>query len=273
MITGGAGGIGSSIFIYFLAVARKLAQRGCNLILWDINVDALEKVKNEIKELYPSIKILTYAVDVSNSGKVHETAKMIIKILKDNYVSIVFNNAGVAAKKTIMEMTDDDIDKTLSINTNAYFYVIKEFLPGLLKRNDGFLIHTSSVAGFTPAPRLVEYNASKYAVMGMHEGLMSELQILGGDNINCCCICPFFVKTPLFQNAYDKRGKNIIMDYICPVLTTDYVADEIINSIINRDRYCVIPGYLYYLVHIAKLLPYPIFNYATKLVVYIYIII
>lgn len=52
-------------------------------------------------------------------------------------------------------MTIEDIDKTISINTSGYLYTIKEFLPEMIKHNDGFLIHTSSVAGFTPAPHLV----------------------------------------------------------------------------------------------------------------------
>lgn len=174
-------------------------------------------------------------------------------------------------------MTIEDIDKTISINTSGYLYTIKEFLPEMIKHNDGFLIHTSSVAGFTPAPHLVyklllliinsEYNASKYAVMGLHEALMSELQVIGGNNINCCIICPFFVKTPLFVNAYQGKGENPIMNVICPVLTPEYVGEQIVNGIINRERYVVLPQYLYYLVHIVKLLPYPIFNFVTKLVV------
>lgn len=109
--------------------------------------------------------------------------------------------------------------------------------------------------------------------MGLHEGLMIELPTIGGENINCCVVCPFFVKTSLFVNAYQDKAANAIMNVISPVLTPDYVAEKIVNGIINRERYVVIPQYLYYLVHIVKLLPYPIFDFITKLVVFFFIFI
>lgn len=112
-------------------------------------------MKSELQSLYNSIKVLTYVVDVSKPDEVHKCGDELKKELEDDYVSILFNNAGVASKKTILEMTTQEIDKTLSINTNGYLYTIKEFLPNMIKHNDGFLIHTSSVAGFTPAPHLV----------------------------------------------------------------------------------------------------------------------
>ena len=113
LITGGASGIGK-------IMGRMALEKGArNLIIWDINIAAIEAVKQEFKELG---NVYGYRVDVSSNDTVVNTYK---RVLEDcGEVDILINCAGiVTSNKTFDQMSADEITRTININTIAPMFV------------------------------------------------------------------------------------------------------------------------------------------------------
>ncbi len=101
-------------------IAIGLAQKGCNLVIVDVDLEGATKVASEIVENY-GVKAKAYRLDVSDY-----TA---IKILKEDveknmgYVDILVNNAGVLPLMSLREGTHEDIQKIININLTSHFWV------------------------------------------------------------------------------------------------------------------------------------------------------
>lgn len=84
--------------------------------------------------------------------------------------------------------------KTLEINTISHFKTISLVLNKMINRNHGHIVTISSSAAYIPVSGCTDYNASKYAVLGMHEALSIELRQIKTD-VKATVICPSFIKT------------------------------------------------------------------------------
>ena len=97
---------------------------------------------------------------------------------KDKFgdVDILINNAGIVQGKKITESNEDLIRKVLVVNCECHFWLIKEFIPGMIKKNRGQIVSIASIAGITGSPEMTDYSASKFAAVGMMESLRAELK-------------------------------------------------------------------------------------------------
>ena len=71
----------------------------------------------------------------------------------------------------------------------------------MLKKNHGHIVTIASIAGHSGAPAMVDYCASKFAAVGIHESLTLELQGIEDNNVKTSCVCPFFIKTGMFEGC------------------------------------------------------------------------
>uniref|UniRef100_A0A8H7Y088 Short-chain dehydrogenase/reductase 3 n=1 Tax=Psilocybe cubensis TaxID=181762 RepID=A0A8H7Y088_PSICU len=182
VVTGGASGIGELL-------ANTLAVRNVTVVVLDINPIVTE-----------NYNIAYYKCDVSRWEEVEAVSKKIIEEIGEP--TILVNNAGVVQGKSIVDLSPEDIQQTFGTNTLSHFWILKAFLPGLLKRKSGHIITMSSAMGLVGAAQMSDYCASKAAVKSLHESLRYEL-----DNrykcpeIRTTLVCPGHVLTPMFKTV------------------------------------------------------------------------
>lgn len=208
LITGGGSGIGK-------LMARIFLEKGAQVILWDIDQNNLNKSISDFSGLG---KISGYPVDVANRDQVKLNAAKIIEIYGN--IDILINNAGVVVGKFFHEHSVEEIDRTMSINSNAPMYITREFLPQMLKRNTGHICNIASSAGLISNPKMSVYAASKWAVTGWSDSLRLEMQQLKKD-IRVTTVTPYYINTGMFEGV-----KSIV-----PVLKPEIVAQKIVKAI------------------------------------------
>ena len=188
LVTGGARGIG-------LGIARALHARGANIALADVDEQALEDARAAFA---PSGGVVTFVLDVRDRARFDE---VIVRAEAEvGPVSLLFNNAGLAAGVRIEQMTYDMWEWVLGVNLGGVVNGVQAMLPRLLARRDGHIVNTASGAGLAVvgAGAGVLYHASKYAVVGLSEALRRDLEPFG---VGVSVLCPGPVATGIYENA------------------------------------------------------------------------
>ena len=149
LITGGASGIGR-------IMGRMALEKGAShLIIWDINPISIEST---IKELGKIGKVKGYIVDVSDNDNITEAYQTVLN--ECGNIDILINNAGIiTSNKTFDLQTEDEILRTMKINTIAPMLVARAILPDMLKRDKGHICTIAS-AGDRKSTRLNSSHAT-----------------------------------------------------------------------------------------------------------------
>ncbi len=185
VITGGASGIG-------LASARVFLARGANVVLGDIEEDALTTVVDELGE-----RAVGLVCDVASEDDVAALRELALSSFGGAHV--VFNNAGVGAGPTIG--TPKALwDWVMRVNVDGVVNGINAFVPHFLAQDEGWVINTASLAGLGGVPGMGAYSASKFAVVGLSESLFHELA-QRTNRVGVSVLCPGFVNTRIFESA------------------------------------------------------------------------
>lgn len=178
LITGGARGIGRLL-------ALKTARLGGNVVLWDIDGEALRQVVEEVRSA-TGRAAHGYTCDVSDRKSVCEVGARVKQDVGP--VHVLVNNAGVVSGKRFLDCTDAEIERTMAVNTMSLFWTAKAFLPEMIEANRGHLVTVASAAGVIGVARLADYCASKWAAVGFDESLRVELrQIAPGVKTTVVC--------------------------------------------------------------------------------------
>ena len=165
LITGAAVGIGR-------AAAIKFAQGGANLVLTDINIKALESVKEEI-ETYTK-NVLTIQCDVSDEERVYATVKEAESVF--GKIDILINNAALwRCWAPFTDISSDEWRKFIDVNIMGVVYCTKAVLPKMLETSYGRIVNVASVAGVYGNANMVHYSATKGALIAMTKALAKEV--------------------------------------------------------------------------------------------------
>lgn len=221
LITGGASGIGR-------IMGRMALENGAkNVIIWDINQ---KNIDDTIKEFEQIGSAKGYLVDVSDNNAVKNTYQ---KVCEDiGYIDILINNAGIiTSNKTFDQLTEDEITKTININTIAPMFVARVMLPDMLKRNYGHICNITSAGGMLGNPKMSVYGASKWAAIGWSESIRIELQG-SKKNVHVTTVAPYYIKTGMF---------NGVKSSIIPILEPKYVAKKVLKAIEKNKIFAGIP--------------------------------
>jgi all-trans-retinol dehydrogenase (NAD+) len=237
LVTGSGGAIGR-------ALALRLAEHGCNLILWDV----IESSNAETARLCLKygVDVRYECVDITNRKTIYEKANEI------GPIDLLINNAGLLNPNGFLNTEDEKIDRLMEVNAKANFWTVKAFLPKMLEQKSGHLVAISSVAGLVGAPGLTDYTASKFALFGFMEALQHELAANGNTDIEFTTVCPIFVHTPMIDKLNIARQ--------IPILETNYVADRVIEAIQLRQRCLMIPKRIYWLFALKAILPWNLYQ-------------
>ena len=164
IITGASVGIGR-------ATAILMAQKGAKLALFDINAETLENLKAELSQY--TNDVLTIVCDVSDENAVNESTEKVMTAF--GKVDILVNNAAVwRIWKPFCDISTEEWKKFFDINVFGLVYMTKAVLSGMLERKYGRVINIASVAGVYGNANMVNYSASKGAVISMSKALAKE---------------------------------------------------------------------------------------------------
>lgn len=201
VLTGGGSGFG-------LECARIGAKLGMNLVLADVQQDALDRAVAEMEAA--GAQVLGMRVDVSKADQVEALGAATLK--RFGAPHFVFNNAGVGAGGLIWENTAKDWEWVIGVNLMGVAHGIRVFTPMMLgaaakdASYQGHIVNTASMAGLLNAPNMGIYNASKHAVVSMSETLYQDLRLMT-DQISASVLCPFFVPTGISQSHRNRPGE------------------------------------------------------------------
>jgi NAD(P)-dependent dehydrogenase (short-subunit alcohol dehydrogenase family) len=190
VVTGGTKGIG-------FAVAEALLERGLRVFVCARNKKELARV---IKHLSAKGKIDGEVCDVRSESQVRMMLDECVRVFGG--LDILVNNAGVGVfGKTVEELEPDEFRRIIETNLFGVFYTCHYALP-LLKKNNGYIINISSLAGQNAHPGMAAYNASKFGLNGFTEALMQEVR---HDGVKVSYICPGSVNTEFGGDAVSEE--------------------------------------------------------------------
>lgn len=198
VLTGAGSGFG-------LECARIGAARGMNLVLVDVQQDALDKAQAEMEAT--GAQVLARKVDVSNAGQM-ETLAADVKA-RFGAPHFVFNNAGVGAGGLVWENTVADWDWVFGVDLMGVVHGVRLFVPMMLEAAAkdpawrGHITNTASMAGLLTAPNMGIYNAAKAAVVSLTETLYQDLGLVT-DQIGSSVLCPYFVPTGITSSERNR---------------------------------------------------------------------
>jgi 3-oxoacyl-[acyl-carrier protein] reductase len=198
LITGGTSGIG-------LAIAKKFAEEGAEIVLFGKNPERGEAAKKEILEAYPSSHVRFFSVDVAKTASVETAIQAILE--KGAKLDILVNCAGITKDQLLMKMSEEEWDEVMGTNAKSCFNTSRSIVRSMLKARRGKIINISSVVGIKGNPGQVNYAASKGAIIAMTKAMALEL---ASRNIQVNCIAPGFIHTKMTDALTEAQKESIL---------------------------------------------------------------
>ena len=192
VITGAASGIGA-------ALADALADRGCNLILADINADGLAMVAERVAR--PFQTVTSRVLDIADGEAIKAFAAEVGE--SGTPVHLLFNNAGVALGGTFDQVSESDFDWLMDINFYGVVRMTRAFLPLMQRADQAQLVNVSSIFGIIAPPGQTAYSAAKFAVRGFSAALRHELD---GTSVGVTTVHPGGIATSIADSARMPAG-------------------------------------------------------------------
>lgn len=190
VVTGGGRGIGA-------AVARALAAQGARVVVASRTADEVEEVADEIErdggQAWPA------RVDVTDAGSVEKLRAAAHHRL--GTVDILVACAGVAHSSPLARQSLEEWERIFAVNVTGTFLVTKAFLPAMMDRGWGRVIHMASVAGLSGAKYIAAYAASKHAVVGFTRSVAAEAAPRG---VTVNAVCPGYVDTAMTEQSIER---------------------------------------------------------------------
>lgn len=194
LITGGGSGIGAEI-------AKLFAENGAKIAILDRDSTAGIRVVDSLKSA--GATAVFYEVDVTNSASVRTAIDSVAQNLGG--VDILVTAAGILDEKPLIEMTEEDFDRTVDIDLKGVFLAGRWALPHMQERGGGRIINIASQLGIKGGTGLVHYVAAKAGVIGMTKAMALELV---KDNILVNAIAPGPIDTPLLNGVTEEWKKS-----------------------------------------------------------------
>ena len=217
VVTGGAKGIGR-------ALAKGFAGAGAQaVIVADVDVDGASATALEIGGT-------AVQCDVSRESDVK---KLIEKVEAEHgRIDIFCSNAGIAVGGG-PEAPNDQWQRIWDVNVMSHVYVARHALPGMLNRNEGYLVGTISAAGLLNHVFAAPYGVTKAAALSFFEWLSIAH---GDEGIRVSCLCPQGVKTDMLA-AERRLGLEFLTDN---ALEPQAVAEAVLQGVRN-EKFLILP--------------------------------
>lgn len=216
-ITGASSGIGK-------AAAHQFAALGVRLLICARRTETLQRVAEELQNKH-KVDVRNFPLDVRDQKAVDRSLGSLPAQWKN--ISVLVNNAGLSRGfDPIQSGSIQDWDEMIDTNVKGLLYVTRAVLPGMIERNEGHIINVGSVAGHSVYPKGNVYNASKFAVDALTQGMKMDLL---GTPVRVTSVDPGLVETEFSIVRFhgDKERADKVYAGITP-LTADDIADAIV---------------------------------------------
>ena len=235
VITGGTTGIGNEMAIAF-------AREQAILAILDIDTDRLQATIERFTDR--GVRAHGYACDVSDPEAVETVAAVIRK--ECGQIDVLVNNAGIVVGKPAAEISYADMRRIVDINLIGVMWMTRQFIGEMMARNRGHIVNIASASGLLAVPRLSDYCATKFAVVGYSDALRMEMKKFGCPGVKVSCICPSVIDTGMFTGFKPPLFN--------PLLEPSAVARQVIRTVKREKDYLCIP-FMVKLIPLFKLLP------------------
>ena len=178
VVTGGARGIGRGI-------VDALAARGADVVVADLDPGTGDEE--------------AVRVDVTDERSVRDLVQVVIE--RHGRLDILVNNAGVSRSLPFVDIEEAEWDRVFDVNVKGVYLACRAVVPHMMERRCGKIVNISSMVGKEAIPLFVHYSASKFAVLGLTQGLAKEMAPY---DVNVNAVCPGVVRTPLWEPLLDQ---------------------------------------------------------------------
>jgi NAD(P)-dependent dehydrogenase (short-subunit alcohol dehydrogenase family) len=190
LITGGSRGLG-------LIMARQLLHQGARVAICARDELELERARSDLDQQHGWV--LTVPCDITDQGQVHTMVQVVQRHF--GRIDVLINNAGTIQVGPVELMTLEDYEEAMKVHFWGPLYTVLAVLPAMRQRREGRIVNISSIGGKVSMPHLLPYTASKFALVGLSEGLRAEL---AKDGIVVTTVCPGLMRTGSPRNASFK---------------------------------------------------------------------
>jgi NAD(P)-dependent dehydrogenase (short-subunit alcohol dehydrogenase family) len=176
LVTGGASGIGRATALLF-------AHEGAAVVIADLNAQDGEAVASEIA--HSGARAFFEPADVARA---EDCRRLVERTIREfGRIDILFNNAGIIRRATILDLSEDDWDRVMAVNVKAIYLLSRGVIPHMQKQGGGSIINTASGWGLAGGAKAAVYCASKGAVVLLTKAMAIDH---GPQKIRVNCICP-----------------------------------------------------------------------------------
>jgi NAD(P)-dependent dehydrogenase (short-subunit alcohol dehydrogenase family) len=192
IVTGAGFGIGRGIAEYF-------GKNGAKVAIFDVD----EETGKETERIISSTGVgRFFRTDVSNFENVTQSVSEVKAKLGP--VDILVNNAGIRFVRKVLEIPNEEWNRTIAVNLTGMFYVIKAVAPMMQEKHRGWIVNVASISGLLGQNGRAPYGASKGGIIQFTRSLAVEL----GPEINVNAVAPGFIPGTGMMKEIDKDTRS-----------------------------------------------------------------
>ncbi len=192
IVTGGAAGIGRATALLF-------AREGAAVAVVDVDEAGAQAVAQTITEA--GGQAIAIGCDVSRAEDCRRAVRRTVEAFGG--LDILFNNAGIIRRATVLDMTEEEWDRVMAVNVKSVFLMSRYAIPHMAERGGGAIVNTGSGWGLVGGPNAVSYCASKGAVVNMTRAMAIDH---GPQKIRVNCVCPGDTDTGMLRREARQLG-------------------------------------------------------------------
>jgi dihydroanticapsin dehydrogenase len=187
IVTGGASGIG-------YAIVERFLQEGAAVAFCDIAAEATQRATKA--QSANRGKVAGLIADVTKSADCKKFVDEAIRFLGG--LDILVNNAGIDVKGNVVDISEEDWERQITVNVGGVYRMSKYALPYIIKGGGGAVVNIGSIAAFLGYTNLAAYGASKGAVVQLTRNMAADF---APHNVRVNSVNPGVVDTPLLEHA------------------------------------------------------------------------
>jgi len=236
IITGGASGIGR-------ALAGELARRGAEVVLADLQDDAVKKAAAEIRSR--GGRSTAAVVNVADFDGVRQTVSDTIE--RTGRLDFLFNNAGIGIGGEVRDYTLNDWNRLMDVNQRGVVHGVQAAYGAMVDQGFGHIVNTASIAGLCPTPFETGYGMTKHAVVGLSQSLRIEA---AGHGVRVSVVCPGVIRTPILDGGRYGRvigdipsEKTMAMWERLRPMDPDIFARKVLDQVALNRAIIIVPGW------------------------------